>query len=108
MLKKCKTCEKELPATLQYFYKDKKWLTTNCKKCEILRRNKYPFSKKKVKKIKTEKPCKMCKKVFPLTTEYFLKSGKYFQSYCKKCSRIKMKEIYSRKKIEKSIEIIEV
>jgi 5-methylcytosine-specific restriction endonuclease McrA len=41
------------------------------------------------------KTCIKCKQSFPKTLEYFSKKGKYLESYCKKCSRLKGKAFYA-------------
>ena len=86
-MKKCKACNKDLPKTLEYFYKayysnDKLIFQSKCKEC----------SRKRIKPIVKEgyKLCIKCKQELPKTKEYFYtKQIIYFQSVCISCKKAK-------------------
>jgi len=94
--KRCTLCEKEFPATLEYFYEQKSCrdgLNSRCKTCSN-------------KKLPT-KTCRFCKRAFPLTEKYFYKNSRNkdgFQSYCKKCHNFKNRERNKQIKKRKTYE----
>lgn len=116
--KACTKCNKELPATLDYFHKQvrgKYGLRSDCKKCLSLRfKTTYiPIPKK------TEKVCGHCKKTFPLTDEYFFtkttkagtivsknsppisKDSISFRSICKECNNKQGRESHQARQMIK-------
>jgi len=62
----CSTCQRELPATSEFFSKDRKWLSSRCKSC----RNRY------FKKYRTENKAKI--------NQYFKKNQHSFMEKDKK------------------------
>jgi len=93
MIKTCTKCEKELPATLEYFFKKSKHgngFRSNCKMC--MAKSVAKRRKNKIVAINTDentkKECSACKEKLPATIDYFFSSkmGKHgLRSVCKKC-----------------------
>jgi len=88
-MKKCKRCERELPANNVYFFTNnnlKDGLESKCKECEGYKFQDY--KNKNVSNIEGYKKCTKCKRDLPLNSDYFnkdknLKGG--FVNICKEC-----------------------
>ena len=98
----CRRCEKELPLTEEYFYKDgskKNGFSSTCKECiKIYNRENKDRANARRRQLTLErnpiteedlttKVCTKCSERFPATNEYFSKSknGKFgLKSLCKK------------------------
>lgn len=94
----CKKCGRELPATEEYFYKNKQLkdgLENSCKECRGYKFGKY---KNLEPTIEEHKVCAHCKKEFPATDEYFSRdnhSKDGLRYNCLKCSRIENNKNYN-------------
>jgi hypothetical protein len=104
--KRCPRCEKLLPATVDYFHRDRSMadgLTTTCAKC----RSNNPNHTRKAtstaeRKVKIDpstpagyKRCNRCEQVLPATPEYFHQDESKadgFHSICGKCRKEKNKQ----------------
>lgn len=100
MNKVCSKCKRDLPETLEYFFKrhnGKNGLMAYCKEC---------FGKKFMKKIThgdSHKKCPSCKKSLPYTHDYFAKTPRTksgLSATCKKCVAENGKNHYDRNKAE--------
>ncbi len=95
-MKICNICEKELPSTLEYFYKkdsNKDGLMKQCKKCNNDKRNARYKSKKKPKILGDTKLCVGCDKYLPFDMFYKASNTKDgLRCYCKTCQR----DIYTK------------
>jgi 5-methylcytosine-specific restriction endonuclease McrA len=91
--KECHGCSRNLPATSEYFHKDKKGrlgFSSRCRECKG----------SKFKKIARDgfKVCNFCEEELPFNAEYF-----YFKNSrgtCKKCTLVKQKEYTDRNREE--------
>lgn len=98
-IKICTKCGEELPATTEYFAKNKMGkygLYSICKICmnckETCDENCKKYNKEyHENKLKITKTCTKCGKELPATIEYFHKNGKILKSDCKICNNIKRK-----------------
>ena len=90
VMKKCTTCGREYPATVEYFHKEKggKYgLRAECKFCIAEKRFEADNTPVNTNSSIT-RVCSVCGKEFPATEEYFYKSNrsKYgLRAECKKC-----------------------
>jgi len=88
----CTDCGNELPATLEYFYRDKKakfGVRSKCREC-CNKINNPPNTDSNIKQT-----CTNCREEFPATLEYFHrgKNGKFgVDTKCKKCCNKKVKQ----------------
>lgn len=92
-LKVCGKCEKELPKTVEFYFRDKKKVDGLCRECKVCRGSKYGISAiNRVLKAKDGyKYCGKCKEELPLDYDHFyrnknVKSG--WRSTCKLCMGI--------------------
>lgn len=100
-IKVCLKCRRELPATLEYFFKGKKFKTSGllaqCKECmghAFIRRNAESQSE-------GFKMCRKCSVVYPTTVEFFYRDSATkdgWHGHCKECSNgYKKTEIQKQK-----------
>ena len=95
-LKTCSKCKKELPATLEYFFKREKAkdkLTSKCKICCG-----YKYAKPRAIPSDGLKICTVCKAELPKTSEYFhADSGRKdkLNCRCKECDKRRWVKYYS-------------
>lgn len=89
--KTCSKCGQELPATIEYFYKDKHCrygVSSICKQCQG-----HPYGVFRDCATDGFKMCTVCKERIPKTTEYFHSGGRNaLKSACKKCTAQAAKE----------------
>lgn len=88
-LKQCSKCKKELPATKEYFQKDKTrpdGFSYVCKNCRSKKKQKERFVEQGLKQ------CECCKEVLPLTEEYFRIHKKSSDGFYNKCIECLLKE----------------
>ena len=117
--KTCDMCEKNFPATKEYFYKNGRGGLRNiCKRCfldstkenakkyqEIQKRKRAEKRKKReeerrLREQKEGRKCRKCGEKYPPTTEYFYASKSHkdgINTVCIFCLRKQDREIYARK-----------
>lgn len=96
MYKKCSRCQRELPATPDYFNRHKKnkdGLNGICRDCRMAqRRTGKPTGRPPIDTTDmTEKACTKCGNIYPLTSEYWNRDKRglaSFMSICKECRRL--------------------
>jgi len=85
----CRTCERSLPRTSEFFVRDSSksdGLHQRCKACVNAFRQKLP------KSTSVEKPCTKCKKVLPNTLEFFFREeGDRLSGQCRDCRNAYMR-----------------
>lgn len=103
-LKRCETCKLQLPATSEYFNRNRSKRDGLNTQCKICRRMWYANHAPRLKEIRRQKLadyilelqpgalrcCTKCKREFPATLDYFDKSPFSkggLSSYCKTCRR---------------------
>lgn len=96
--KRCTQCKKQLPATLDYFYKLKSGrhgLTGQCKECERYRQSQLDNPANTNRDL--VKTCSCCRNIKSATVQYFResKTGKFgIQSICRECEKLKSQKYY--------------
>lgn len=93
-MKVCGKCDKELPKTVEYYFRDRKRPDGLCRECKVCRGSKYGISaiNRVLKARDGFKYCGKCKKELPLDYDHFyrnknVKSG--WRSTCKLCMGIR-------------------
>lgn len=101
-IKICTKCDRELPATSEYFFKDKQkkdGLRPSCREC-----NGSKFIKKEAV-LDGYKKCTKCNKILPATIDFFHQektSNDGLRPDCKKCRSNSVKNWYKDNKDKKS------
>lgn len=100
----CCKCKRMLPVE-EFYLSSEKGYQRLCKACNREANRMYYQRRKGIqpmpKPVKLTKVCYRCKVEKPLSE--FYRSGDKYKSLCKKCDKIRLHELYERKKREKAL-----
>lgn len=113
-IKRCKECEREYPATTEYYYKWKGYkdgLNPCCIDCyNAKQRDKRGKKPPLSEELKDGRMCKKCGKIYDLNLENFIpvNNGRGgFSARCRKCTREDARENYKKRKKHKKRQNVE-